>query len=227
MRAILILILCFLVNFSFSQVNKQPIFSLGIAHRNYVIRLEDKLAYTLPGGYSFNSIEHFRVTSLSIDIARNIWNRHWHLQLSNYVRYGHVVFEKNRQGIVTNEIKRIKYDHLLDMLYKFDAIKKRPTFVIGGGLGLMNCNTAFDFDYNTGIKDGAGNWIFRQMKGSFRFFAPRLVLGIERKNKVNKMNSLNGYFIIHGTPDEDFDPLASIWLEFKGSYSFQFKKRKT
>jgi hypothetical protein len=228
MRLILIVVNCFISFCTFSQVDKLPKISLGLSHRNAIIRLEDKLFTTRPSGYSFNSLEHSRVTSLTIDISRNIWNKHWHLQLANYFRYGHVVYEQNRQNVRTNEIKRIKHDHVLDMLYKFNSKKpKRPVFVLGVGIGIMNAGTKFQFDYNTGEKDVAGNWIYRQRTRSFQFTQPRLLIGIERRNVKNPKNSLNAYVIVHASPDEDFESFASFWPEIKMTYSFSpFKKRK-
>lgn len=228
MRSALILLFCFTTISTFSQVNKLPIISIGLSHRNAIIRLEDKFFNPSPSGYSFNSLQHTRVTSLAVDIGRNIWNKHWYLQFANYFRYGHVVYKQNRQNVITNEIKRIKHDHVLDMLYKFNSEKpKRPVFVLGVGVGIMNMGTKFQFEYNTGEKDNLGNWIYRQRTRSFQFTQPRLLVGMERRNVKNPKNSLNAYIIIHASPDEDFEPFASIWPELKISYSFSpFKKRK-
>lgn len=226
MKLPFLILFSLLFKLSFGQVDKTVSFAGGIAIRNFAIRLGDKVSFTSPQGYSFNSLEHFRVQTLTIDASRFIWNRHWVLQLSNYLRYGHVAIIKNRQNVDIREIKRLKRDHLLDMLYKFDANGKKPVLVLGAGLGFMNCNTSFNYEWNTGEKDISGNWIFRNRTGGFRFLAPRVIVGIERRKINDLRRSLNLYLIAHGTPDEDYNAIPTIWLELKGSYTFPLKKRK-
>lgn len=211
---------------AFSQIDKTILFTPGVAFRNAAIRLEDKMFLRVPDGYRFNSLEHFRTTSFSIDISRNIWSRHWYVQLSNYIRYGHVAVEQTRQNVDIKEIKRLKRDHLLDLLYKFNLNHKKVNFVVGGGIGFMNFNSTFNYDRNTGNKDANGNWIYVRTTGGFRFFAPRIIVGIERKNLKDNHRSLNAFVIAHGTPDEDYEPYPTIWLEGKVSYTFHLKSRE-
>lgn len=217
--------------YSFCQVDKSIKVSIGVSRRQEVFRLEDKLNYPdpTPGLFDFDDSKHFICTSLAIDISRNIWNKHWFVQLSNSLRYGHVVYIVDKQNKKIDEIKHIKHDHMLDMLYKFNFKKpKAPLFVVGVGLGYLNKGTKFNYDFKTDKQDASGNWIYEQKTGYLGMFQPRLLLGIERRNIKNPTNSLNAYIIVHASEDEDFQSFASVWPELKISYTISpfLKKRK-
>lgn len=203
-----------------AQVEKMPVIDLGISNRGSAIVLADKPIVTNRFGFDWSSLKHFRVTSLAIDIKKNIFNKHCFIELSNYFRYGHFRYERDPLTGISTEIKRFKHDHLLDFLYEFGKHKQnKPVFILGAGYGPMNLGTAFS--YNRYIRrDAAGNPIFIPVKSCFCFYAPRLIVGVRR-------NKLQGFIIVHGTPDEEFESNPTLWIEGKASYSFHLKSKKS
>lgn len=80
----------------------------------------------------------------------------------------------------------------------------------GLGTGYMNLNTGYVADF---IYGDSNNPVIIRRKSGFNFFAPRLLMGAAYKK-------LNAFVIVHGTPDNHYDPNPTLWIEFKASYKF-------
>lgn len=197
----------------YGQVNKKISVELGIAFRGAAIVLADKPFVRNPYGFSYSSTKLFRNKSFAIDIKKNIFSKRYFLELSSYFRYGHFHDERDQATGTTKELKRFKHDHFLDLLYEFG--KQKPghiIFTLGAGYGYMNIGTGFTYNMYWG-NDAAGNPIVTPVKGTFQFAAPRLIVGLRR-------NRLQGFIIVHGTPDEEFESNPTLCIETKFTYSF-------
>ena len=92
--------------------------------------------------------------------------------------------------------------------------------IVGVGYGLANCGTKFRFNFDSGQKDSSGNIIYVPLIGSFRFWAPRVMVGLHKYR-------IDALMIATLTPDREFDKNPSLWLEFKAAYTFKpFEKKK-
>lgn len=146
-----------------------------------------------------------------------------YLVLENYFRQTPMLFHVIPNGTFTPKLveeSRFKRDHILNFVYEFGLKKiKQAKFLIGAGLGTMNCNTKFDYQYDTGNKDLNGNAIIANGSENFKFNTIDFLLGIRYKKwKAN--------ITIFGTPDEDFKSKPSIVIESKIGYIFSFRGKK-
>jgi hypothetical protein len=210
-----ILIAFFVSKFSFSQLKFKPEINFGIVARNATIELSDYSIRRRPYfGFDYNQIKISRNRNLSIDIGQFIYKKKIYVELSSYIRYGHFHYEKD---YTTNEIKRFKYDFFADANYYLKWKKEhKSSLILGFGLGFMNLNTSFSYFAFTGERNASGNYLKKELKRGFNFLAPRFLLGVDR-------NKFKAFVIVHGTPDDDYQPNPTIWLEFKASYKiFQF-----
>ncbi|NOT91441.1 hypothetical protein [Ferruginibacter sp.] len=218
-RKILILFLLCWVNSAMHAQNKlifNPSLEIGIAVRNAAFELTNYTNRRSPDfTYDYDGIAHFRNKSLAIALKQYVHKNKISVQLATYFRYNHLYYGKNAQGLSNSnqkEYKRLKYDLFLDGLYHFKKRKENATgIILGLGVGEMNNGTKFKDSLWTGNK-------YELKTRSFQFFAPRLLLGLEKRK-------ISLFVIAHGTPDIDYRPNPTIWLEFKGSYSFQLKKK--
>ena len=195
-----------------SKIKFEPTIETGIAFRPGYIEMSN--SSKIPGQpyttYAYSKAKHFNNINLSIAIQQYILKNRISLQLASYFRYNHLYYGKNSQGISSaseKEFKRLKYDVFIDGLYHFKKRKINSIgFELGAGIGYMNFGTQF--------KDSAMvNNRYMEIKKGFRFLAPRLLIG------VNK-NNFSFFTIAHGTPDADYEPNPTIWLEFKLAYKF-------
>lgn len=197
-----------------------PAIEVGIAYRPGVIELSELSKYPNPSPrgytYAYNSKKHFNNVSLSIAVQQFVLKKRISLQVASYFRYNHLYYCKNAQGVSSpgeKEYKRLKYDIFFDGLYHFKKGKSGISFVLGAGTGNMNYGTRFRDSVWRGNDSLVG-------VRSFRFFAPRLIVGLTK-------NNISLFAITHGTPDREYEGNPSIWLEFKAAYTFSpFKKKK-
>ncbi len=209
------LLICFFLSYQigYAQIEKNIAIDFGIAFRGAAIVLADKPFVRNSYGFSYDETKLFRNKSVVIDIKKNVFNKKCYLQLSNYFRYGHFHYQKDPTTNVSTELKRFKRDHFLDFLYEFGKQKANHfIFTLGAGYGFMNFNTSFTYNRYQGT-DASGNPILVPTTGSFRFNAPRLIVGLRR-------NKLQCFIIVHGTPDEQFEPNPTLCIETKFTYSF-------
>jgi hypothetical protein len=216
----LALTLGFFSAYSQSKIKLNPSIEIGIAQRSNPFELSPDTRYQ---GYSrityqYDRNKHFRNFSISLAIQQFVLKKRISVQIASYLRYNHLYYGKNAQGVSSTkekEYKRLKYDLFIDGIYHF---KKRKTSSIGIelglGIGYMNLGTRFKdslLDYNNQ---------YRETVGGFDFLAPRLIVGLNK-------NKFSFFAIAHGTPDSDYRSNPSVWLEFKLAYSFSlFKKKK-
>lgn len=217
---------CITLLFAFCLAHPQkntklnPSIELGIAYRPGVIELSELSRLPNLGRpyttYAYSSKKHFNNLNLSIALQQLILKKRINLQLASYFRYNHLYYGKNAQAVSSRaekEYKRLKYDLFIDGLYHFKKSKSGIGIVVGAGIGNMN--------YGTRFRDSVwrGNDSLEAVR-SFRFFAPRLIVGLNK-------NNFSFFAIAHGTPDSEYEGNPTIWLEFKAAYSFSpFKKRK-
>lgn len=188
---------------------------IGIAKRFFPLTLENKSFTTNPRGIYFNSHRQFANYNLSLDISKKIIKQKFDLQISNYLRYGHNHYQRNYVPDGYEEVKKIKSDHFIDMVYNWKLKKskwKNFSFLIGAGVGLMNVNSGYSFQEAIGT-DSAGNPYKIPVHGNFKFSAPRIIIGAQA-------NRFRVFLILHGTPDDNYEPYLTIWPEVKLSYSF-------
>mgnify|MGYP006388485889 CR=1 FL=1 len=217
---------CITLLFAFCLAHPQkntklnPSIELGIAYRPGVIELSELSRLPNLGRpyttYDYKNKKHFNNLNLSIALQQLILKKRINLQLASYFRYNHLYYGKNAQAVLSRaekEYKRLKYDLFIDGLYHFKKSKSGIGIVVGAGIGNMN--------YGTRFRDSVwrGNDSLEAVR-SFRFFAPRLIVGLNK-------NNFSFFAIAHGTPDSEYEGNPTIWLEFKAAYSFSpFKKRK-
>lgn len=213
MKNIIVTVTIVLGGFStYSQSKFNPIIETGIAFRTGYIELSN--LSKKPGQpyttYTYSKAKHFNNINLSITIQQFILKKRISFQLASYFRYNHLYYGKNNLGVSTateKEYKRIKYDMFIDVLYHFKKRKINSIgFEIGAGIGYMNFGTRF-------IDSAMVSNRYIEIKKGFRFLAPRILIG------VNK-NNFSFFTIAHGTPDADYEPNPTIWLEFKLAYKF-------
>ncbi len=124
------------------------------------------------------------------------------LQLSNYFAFNAPYDKLNNSGYG----KTFKRDHFLDVLFALQGRREKLNFIIGPGVGLINCGTKHpdvEYIYNTTL----GSYEKVNVEKSWRFVSPRLTLGVQRK-------AVAAYLILHRTPNIDFEGRA-ITFEFK------------
>ena len=206
--------------YSQNKFKLNPSVEVGIAYRPGVIELS-KLSrlpnlYRPYTTYAYSSKKHFNNINLSIALQQYVLKQRISLQAASYLRYNHLYYGKNAQGVSSNkekEYKRLKYDLFIDGIYHFKNSKSGIGILLGAGLGIMNYGTLF--------KDSVwrANDSLIGTRG-FRFVAPRLIVGLTK-------NNFSFFAIGYGTPDKEYDGNPSIWLEFKAAYTFSpFKKKK-
>lgn len=218
--------LLFLFTFCFTYGQKRtklnPSIEVGIAYRSGVIELSELSRLPNLGQpyttYTYSSKKHFNNVNLSIALQQYVLKKRISLQVASYFRYNHLYYGKNEQGVSSNkekEYKRLKYDLFIDGLYHFKKTKSGIGIVLGAGIGVMNYGTLFN-DSTWWIN----NNIYIETDKSFRFLAPRLIVGLNK-------NNFSFFAIAHGTPDSEYEGNPTIWLEFKAAYSFSPFKKKT
>lgn len=215
----LILCLSFFFNSVAAQLKFEPSFAIGIGFRGGIIPLKDKPIILIP--FDFNYRFGDRARCVILDVKQKVLKGKYILQLSNYFSYNELRQVRIAPGSsIFKSDKRFKRDYFLDILKPIKLKKKWPKLIVGTGYGLVNCGTRFDNYFNTGGIDPAGNIIYIKETGSFRFWAPRVTVGLQESR-------INALVIGTITPDREFDKNASLWLEFKTTYTFKpYQKKK-
>lgn len=201
-----------------AQKKELPSIGVGVGFRFTEWVLESKYGTANP--YDFTYQFQDNKARLSIDIKQKIFKKkNYTLQLSNYFAYTEFRRVRASPNSNVNVVdKTLKRDHFLDIFHPFKSKKQRPQFVLGAGLGFMNFGTKFKYEKFT--IDSNGSYTSEIAKGTMRFFAPRIMVGIQKK-------AFNGFAIFHGTPDRQGEPYPTIWMEIKATMSFRpFVKRK-
>jgi hypothetical protein len=216
----IISLLLFSSAFSQNKFKFNPSVEIGLAYRPGIIELSELSNYPNLGRpyttYTYSSKKHFNNVSLSIALQQYVVKKRISLQAASYFRYTHLYYGKDAQGVSSSaekEYKRLKYDLFIDGLYHFKKGKSGIGIILGAGIGYMN--------YGTRFKDSVwrANDSLEAVR-SFRFFAPRLIVGLTK-------NNFSFFAIGYGTPDKEYEGNPSIWLEFKATYTFSpFKKKK-
>ena len=203
-----------------AQLIFEPSFAVGMGFRGVTIPLEDKPVTGTPFEY-FNYRFGDRVRCVIVDVKQKVLKDKYILQLSNYFSYNELRQVRIAPGSnIYKSDKRFKRDYFLDFLKPIKLKKKWPKLIVGAGYGLLNCGTRFDNYFTTGSVDPAGNLIYNKESGSFRFWAPRVTVGLQESR-------INALVICTLTPDREFDKNPSLWLEFKTTYTFNtFQKKK-
>ncbi len=219
-RLLFFIILCILSDIKIQAQNKfKPSFAIGITKRMISIRLND-LAYTSNKYEFFYYSIGLPQTYLSVDIKHAVFKNKFILELSNY--FTHSEFRHVRPNLLSQVYTteyRFKHDHSLGLIYPFKSRKKRPQFMLGLGLGYMNLGTNFTYDILTGFDSSRNPILIKDNKGTFSFFAPKLIFGVQK-------NRINGFFIVNSTRDDQYEKNPTIWLEFKATYTFKpFEKK--
>jgi hypothetical protein len=205
------------LNLKAQSIRFKPEVNIGIAFRNASLELSNyPNRNNRSFGFDFDQIALTRTQNLALDIGQFVYKKRIYVDISSYLRYGHFHYET--QSPQSKEIKRLKYDFFLDASYYFKKKNEnRFGVILGAGIGYMNINTGFRYNYINGDTDASGNYVVRNVKGGFGYIAPRLIVGGEIKR-------IKGFVIVHGTPDDDYRSNPTIWLEFKLSYKiFKFK----
>jgi hypothetical protein len=195
----------------FCQESGKLHLDVGISQRFYPLSLENKVYSLNPRGISFSGSKHFKNYNFSIDFIKNLNNK-ISFKLSNYLRYNHNHYRHDSDPITKTEIKKIKYDVFLDFLYGNKFKKAKDLFFkMGLGWGMMNINSGYQFNQVVGF-DSTGYPRRDFFQGSFRFSAPRFIMGIQKLK-------WQGFFTMNITPDSNFERYFSLWPELKLSYT--------
>jgi hypothetical protein len=211
-----------ILSYSFSQINAQKsgISVLGgIAFRGVPINLVSRGDRLHIYDFTFSGDDQFESKSFSVDIRFPIIANKLFVQSSNYFRYNYFgeksLFTNGAWGPIIEE-KRFKTDHLIDLQYQINiGINRNWKLKTGVGYGVMNTGTGFIYPRYTGMVDSQGKPIYIDTFDTFLFWAPRFSLGSSYK----KMNLI---LSVHKTKNQDNNDKASLWIETKFAYSFDF-----
>jgi hypothetical protein len=217
------IILLFLVSFSaitYAQLKNTPKINIGIARRPELFELSN---YPVRGGrdkgYQSN-IGRMSNPNLVVELNQRLNHEKWILQFSNYFSYNYLATLYDSGNRIHADISAFKFDVFVDAIYEIRFRKFKNSFIrIGAGVGRMNISKKFDYNYPTGKFDANGNRIYEKRSTSLSFWAPRRLIGFEYRK-------IGTFVTAHYTPDGDFNPKPSLWVEYKLVYSFQLKKRK-
>ena len=181
---------------------KIPSIDIGLAFRLQAITLENN-----PNNYSSYSSKYLPLqdskTRLYVGIKEKLFKRgKLYISLANYITYRNINNEKPDY--------RFKRDHIIDITNEFKTKKDGLKFIVGAGIGLMNCGTNFI--------DPPNNSSFFYTS-SLRFLAPRLILGLQK-------NKYNFSIITHGTPNLEGEPYPTLWFESKFTYDLNLFRKK-
>ncbi len=196
-----------------------PSINIGVAFRDQGIEFVKEDLTAAPYNFSYNAVD--RQVYFSLDIEQKLFKKkRFVLEFSNYINYStfKTSFDTVNNVIKSSKEKRIKHDHFLSLLYTFKPNKKSIIFVFGAGLGYMNLGTSFPYytSYETDIR---GNPIYREVKGSLEFFAPKLIIGLKKER-------FSGYINLNGTPDSRKKSNPTLWVEAKITYNiYSFNKK--
>lgn len=199
-------------NTVFAQKKDMPSIAVGVGFRFPEWVLESKNGTGNPYGFIYQFQDN--KARLNIDIKQKLFKkRAYILQLSNYFAYTEFrrVRASPNSGVYVVD-KTLKRDHFIDLLHPFKSKKNRPQFVLGAGLGFMNLGTKFEYEKFTIYSPGI--YTSEIAKGTMRFFAPRLMIGVQK-------HIFNAFAIFHGTPDRQGDPYPTIWMEIKATVTFK------
>jgi hypothetical protein len=152
---------------------------------------------------------------LTIDIKQRLFkNFPVILQLSNYFAFNAPYDLLNNRGYKTT----LKRDHFLDVLFALQGRREKLNFIIGPGIGFINCgtkHTEYDLVYNP----TNAAYEKKYFDYSWRFISTRLTLGVQRKG-------IAAYLNLNGSPTLDFEGRA-IAFEFKTAFTLSpFTKNK-
>jgi hypothetical protein len=152
---------------------------------------------------------------LTIDIKQRLFkNFPVVLQLSNYFAFNAPYDLLHNRG----EKRTLKRDHFLDLLFALQGRREKLNFIVGPGIGLMNCGTKHpdvEYIYNTSL----ATYEKVNIEQSWRFLSPRLTLGLQRKGVA-------AYINLNRSPGLDFESRA-IAFEFKTAFTITpFKNDK-
>lgn len=190
-------------------INVAPSFS----YRGGLLELEN---YPVRGhryGYTSEFYRQFDKRSAGIDFSSKFLKNHLTINLSSYLRYGHLYYDNQ----LNKEVKSFKGDLFVDFLY---STRKRRvssfSLFTGIGLGRVNIGTKFRYAYVPAF-DSTGTPYLKESAGSFVFASFRVIAGFEKGRWVCSLSAI-------ASPDEDKQPHASISLEPKIAYRiFSFK----
>jgi hypothetical protein len=217
------IVLFFLISFSVitnAQLKNAPKINVGIARRPELFELSN---YPSRGrrdkGYQSN-IGRMSNPNLVVELNQRLNNERWMLQFSNYFSHNYLATRYDSGNRIHTDIYAFKLDVFIDAIYEVRFRKFKNSFIlIGGGVGRMNISKKFDYNYPTGGYDSSYNRFYQKKSTSLSFWAPRLMAGFRYRN-------ISAFVTAHYTPDGDFNPKPSLWVEYKLLYSFQLKKRK-
>jgi hypothetical protein len=147
-------------------------------------------------------------------------NKDLFLQLSNYIRNTNVTTKFNPLTLKYDiEDKRIRTDHVLELLYQFKLKKNAQLhFFLAGGLGKMNTNGKLKYNYYNGDNPN-GTPIIDSAVKNYSFFAPKISVGICYKN-------FNATISSYATPDDEYDSNPTLLVEYKLSYGIKLWQKK-
>jgi len=204
---------------SYAQFKNTPRLNVGVSRRPELFELCDyDIRSRLSKGYQSN-IGRMSNPNLVVELNQRLNHERWILQYSNYFSYNYLATLYDSGNHIRTNISAFKLDVFVDAIYEVRFKKFKNSFIrIGAGVGRMNISKKFDYNYPTGVYDSNSNWIYQKRSTSLSFWAPRLFAGFSYWN-------ISAFVTAHYTPDGDFNPKPSLWIEYKLLYSFQFKKR--
>jgi hypothetical protein len=220
-KKLIILIFTILIcNKSKAQNWLNPILGFGVSKRMSMIRLND--LNSTSNNYQLFTYDIGLPQNYSCISVGNFFNKEKLIvTLENYFTYSE--FRNVRSSIVSQTYKkeyRLKRDHVLSIKHPLKRKRRKIQIYYGAGLGIMNLGTNFEYDIILGFDSNYNPIIKSGNKGNFRYFAPRISLGVERYNVSAEIN-------IYSTRDDMHNKNPTIWPEFKLAYSFKpFKKAK-
>lgn len=206
---------------SYAQFKNNPKISVGIAWRPELFELSNYSTRTIPAKGYMSDIGRMDNPNLVVEFSQRLNHERWILQFSNYFSHNYLATVSDFGNRIHNDISAFKYDVFIDAKYEIRFRKFKNSFIyVGAGVGRMNVSKKFDYNYPTGERDINGNWIYQKRSTSLSFWAPRLFAGFTYRK-------LGGFVTAHYTPDIEFNPKPSLWIEYKATYSFSLGKNKS
>lgn len=190
-----------------------PIINVGIALRTKNIIIESPGPYNFPTKGKYYPA-HEATPRLFVDISKKLAGRNnLYVTLSNYITYANIGGD--------NKVNKFKRDHFLDITNHFKTKKENTKFLLGAGMGLMNCGTNYSY-IRTYTNNGIIYTSLNPEKTSQRFSTLRLIMGIQK-------NAFSASIISHATSNgyEEKEGGPAVWLEAKFGYNLlAFGKKK-
>jgi hypothetical protein len=198
---------------SYSQTKYyKPQIALGVTGRGSPrYHYSSTVANYYPFYYSL--FVNARPVIFSLDIKVKFFKEKLIAQLSNNITYGLLKRGTGPYGDYFSD-NSLRRDHFIDLLYTIPIKPKFPKILIGVGYGVMNAGTKFMYS-----KPYNGNPANNNIPGTLRFYAPRVLVGLEK-------GVFNVYLIANYTGrDEYYNKTPAYNLEGKLTVTFpKFKK---